>query len=504
MPQTERRKQIGLLGFFSITGSMIMTVYSYPAFASSGFSLVFFLLFAGLLYFVPTALISAEMATGKGWETGGVYTWCSVAFGRRWGFMAIFLQWLQITVGFVTMLYFVVGALSYFLNWPTLNESPLLKFLAVMILFWGVTMANMRGTGFTERLSTLGLLFGVSLPALILVVLAVVYLVQGHPVHVDVSFASFFPDVTNIHTMVILVAFILSYAGIEASAVHVNELKNAQRNYPLAIMILTGFAILVNILGAMSIAIVIPAADINMSAGVVQAFKELLGIFHMGWAVYPIALLLAMGAIAEVSAWVVGPSHGLYTAAMDGILPACFKKKNARDVPVNLILAQGVVVSIWAVILTFGGGGANMSFLLAISLTVLTYLVMYVLLFMTYFKLKEDHADVERSFVVPGGEKGRRIIPVVGLGMVVFSLVVSFFPPSQIATENDGTYETILVAAFMVVMILPHLIYGMRKDANKEAFHLKRLAFGHHRNWWHPRGRHPFETHQGLGKDKIE
>ncbi|MFW5487303.1 MAG: amino acid permease [Desulfovibrio sp.] len=489
---SEIKKKMGLLGFFSITGSMIMTVYSYPAFASSGFSLIFFLLFAGLLYFVPTALISAEMATGEGWEVGGVYTWCSVAFGRRWGFMAIFLQWLQITVGFVTMLYFVVGALSYFLNWPALNESPMLKFLSVMVLFWGVTMANMRGTGFTERLSTLGLLFGVSLPALLLVILAVLYLVQGHPVHVDMSFTTFFPDFTNIHTLVILVAFILSYAGIEASAVHVNELKNAQRNYPLAIIILTVFAIVVNILGAMSIAIVIPAGDINMSAGVVQAFQELLNIFHMGWVVYPIALLLAMGAIAEVSAWVVGPSHGLYTAALDGILPACFKKKNSKDVPVNLILAQGVVVSLWAVILTFGGGGANMSFLLAISLTVLTYLVMYILLFMTYIKLKEDHADVKRSFVVPGGKRGQRIIPLIGLGMVIFSLVVSFFPPSQIAASNDGTYETILVAAFMVVLILPHLIYGLRKESNKEPFELHRLDFGHHRVWWHPRGRHPF------------
>ena len=333
-----------------------------------------------------------------------------------------------------------------------------------------------------------------SLPALILVVLAIVYLVQGHPVHVNMNFTSFFPDFTNIHTMVILVAFILSYAGIEASAVHVNELKNAQRNYPLAIIILTVFAIVVNILGAMSIAIVIPAADINMSAGVVQAFQELLNIFHMGWAVYPIALLLAMGAIAEVSAWVVGPSHGLYTAALDGILPACFKKKNSKDVPVNLILVQGVVVTAWAIVLTFGGGGSNMSFLLAISLTVLTYLVMYVLLFLTYFKLKTDHADVKRSFVVPGGEKGRQIIPLVGLGMVIFSLIVSFFPPSQIAEVNDGTYETILVMAFMVVLILPHVIYGMRKDSNKESFSLSRLEFGHHRNWWHPRGRHPFEA----------
>lgn len=35
-------KQLTLLGFFAITASMVMAVYEYPTFATSGFSLVFF------------------------------------------------------------------------------------------------------------------------------------------------------------------------------------------------------------------------------------------------------------------------------------------------------------------------------------------------------------------------------------------------------------------------------------------------------------------------------
>lgn len=34
-------KQLSLLGFFAITASMVMAVYEYPTFATSGFSLVF-------------------------------------------------------------------------------------------------------------------------------------------------------------------------------------------------------------------------------------------------------------------------------------------------------------------------------------------------------------------------------------------------------------------------------------------------------------------------------
>lgn len=497
MVEAQGGNKIGILGFFAMTGSMIMTVYNYPAFASSGFSLVFFILFAGTFFFIPTALISAEMATGKGWQTGGVYKWCSVAFGERWGFVAIFLQWLQISVGFVAMLYFIAGAFSYLFGWHALNTNPALKFTTIMIVFWLTTFANFRGTSLTARLSTIGLLLGVALPALVLITLAITYMTGGHPVHVTIAERTFFPELRNIHTWVILVAFILSCVGIEASAVHVNELKNAQRNYPIAVMILMVFVIFMNIMGGMSVAMVIPKSDINMSAGVVQTFQTLLDLYHMGWLVPVMALLLALGAVAEVGSWVMGPSQGMFAAAKDGILPPIFKRVNKHQVPVSLIVAQGLVVTVWAIILTFGGGGgSNMSYLLAISLTVVIYLSMYVLLFLAYFKLKRSHGDVKRSFLVPGGKFGQTVIPVVGLLMVLFSLAVSFFPPQQIAKQNDSVYVSILLSTFVVVLILPHVLFFFRKEENKEDYVLKRIDAFHHSHWFHPRGRYPFRFHQ--------
>ena len=47
--------QLGVFGFFAMTASMVMTVYEYPSFASSGFKLVFFLVVGGLLWFLPVS-----------------------------------------------------------------------------------------------------------------------------------------------------------------------------------------------------------------------------------------------------------------------------------------------------------------------------------------------------------------------------------------------------------------------------------------------------------------
>lgn len=38
---SKQAKSLTLFGFFAITASMVMTVYEYPTFATSGFHLVF-------------------------------------------------------------------------------------------------------------------------------------------------------------------------------------------------------------------------------------------------------------------------------------------------------------------------------------------------------------------------------------------------------------------------------------------------------------------------------
>ena len=126
-------KKLTMFGFFSMTASMVMAMYEYPSFATSQFAVVFFVLLGGIFWFLPTALISAEMASVEGWSEGGVFGWVGNALhSDKVGFMALFFQWFQITVGLVTMSYFVIGMLADILNWQALNNLPWLKFLACL------------------------------------------------------------------------------------------------------------------------------------------------------------------------------------------------------------------------------------------------------------------------------------------------------------------------------------------------------------------------------------
>jgi amino acid transporter len=182
----------------------------------------------------------------------------------------------------------------------------------------------------------------------------------------------------------------------------------------------------------------------------------------MGWLIKISAVLLALGAFGEVAAWVSGPIKGIQSTADDGILPERFKKTNKNGVSVSLVIIQGIIVTIWAALLTFGGTGGNISFLLAMALTVIVYLSMYIIMFLAYYVLKTKHAEVQRSYMVPGGKLGRIIIPLVGLIMTVGAFIISFFPPSSLKSTEVISYEAILAISFVITMFLPHIIYHFR------------------------------------------
>ncbi|MFA5662420.1 glutamate:gamma-aminobutyrate antiporter [Castellaniella sp.] len=463
-------KQLSMLGFFAITASMVMAVYEYPTFATSGFSLVFFLLLGGFLWFIPVGLCSAEMATVQGWEEGGVFSWVSNSLGERWGFVAIACCYLEIAIGFIPMIYFLLGSLSFILNWPELNTDPVIKTIAGLVVLWVLTLTQFAGTKYTAKIAKIGFFGGILIPAAVLVILAIAYLVSGEPSATPITAAAFFPDFTKIGTLVVFVAFILSYMGVEASATHVNEMKKTS-DYPVAILLLVIVAIVLSSLGGLAVAMTIPSDEINLSAGIVQAFNELIGHYgpHYGWVVRILMALLVLGVLAEVASWIVGPSRGMLVTAQKGILPHPFDKVNKHGVPVALVVLQVVITTVALIVLTNTGGGNNVSFLIAMALTVVIYLCTYFLLFLAYIHLIRKQKDLPRAFHVPGGERFKIAVAGIGFLISLLAFFVSFVPPSGLpGGETVEMYTGTLVIAFLIVLAIPFIVYALHSKQGKK------------------------------------
>lgn len=457
MSQNDTSKKLTRFGFFAMTASLFITVYEYPTFAASGKTLIFFLLLCGLFWFLPVALSSAELASIKGYQEGGIYSWVGKPLGEKFGFAAIFFQWFQITVGFVTMIYFIIGTMSDILNIPEMNKNPLIKFLTVVVIFWLLTLLQFKGTKTTARLAKLGFSIGIVVPVLIMFVLAIKYFMSGHTVSPNFSESHFFPDKKNIAA---LTSFMLAYMGVEASAPHITDLENPKKNYPMIMIVLVIVGMTLSTIGGSVVSMVLHG-QISSNEGVVQALQVLISPGKNSWGVIVLGCLVSFGVMAQVSSWIVSPTEGLLFVATKGLLPARFKKVNHADVPVPLLILQGIVVTIWAAVLTFGSGssGGNVSFQTAISLTVLIYLSAYLLFFIAYFVVIFKKKDLPRDYQIPGGQAGKIIVAGAGLLLSTAAMVTAFFVPDTLAKNEAKTYISLLVVSFVITIALPFLFY---------------------------------------------
>ena len=455
-----------------MTASMVMTVYEYPVFATSGFATVFYVVVAGIFWFIPVALIAAEFASIKLWPKEGIFSWVSRTLGDRFGFVAIFFQWFQITVGFITMIFFIVGALSYVLNWPEMITTPWIYFLFTIGIFWVITFSQFFGTKLTTLISRIGFVGGIIIPVSILFGMGILYIVNGEPLQITFSMQTLIPDFSKIDTLVVFAGFILAFMGIEASATHIDELNNSKKTYPIVMIGIVVLAIVLDSLGGIIIASVINLDTLGANIGLIQALEFLFSYtfktFGLGAeavaygaiAAKVIALVICFGVVAEIAAWVVGPSKGMYQSAKRGYLPSFFAKQNKYKVPVNFVLLQGILATMWAAILVFGSGGSGgMSFLLAIGLTVVLYLIAYLLFFMGYIVLIIKHKDLQRSYNVPFGKYGKWILVISGSILSVFTLIISIVPPASLVGEQKKTYLLLIIVCTIISVLAPLLWY---------------------------------------------
>ena len=170
---------LSLPTFILITSAVLISIRTFPLQALVGWQTIAFNIMAIILYLVPASFVSAELATG--WpEEGGVYVWVKEAFGERWGFVAIWLQWFQMTIGFIGILTFIAGTAAYLFD-PALAENKLFIFAVIVIVWWGATLLNLRGLKTYARLTTAFVILGAFIPMVALIIGGVLYLSNGHP-----------------------------------------------------------------------------------------------------------------------------------------------------------------------------------------------------------------------------------------------------------------------------------------------------------------------------------
>lgn len=469
------KKKISVLAIAMMTVAAVLSLRGLPMMAKEGTTMLFYIGFCTILFLLPASLVAAELGSAFSKENGGIYSWVKGAFGSRWGFVAIWLQWIQNVVWYPTVLGFAAASLAYLFGDTELSTNGKYTTLVILIIYWIATWVTFRGIGVVSKLTSWFLTLGTIVPGIFVIILAIIWVIQGNPIeflsgdgsaeHV-LMHARFFPHLSNLSTVSFLAGIILLFAGVEVQAVHATALKNPSKQFPKAMFIAMIIIFLLFTLGALAVATVIPAKEISLTAGLMQAFKDLLSKFGLEAIVPIMGLLLSFGAIGGVLAWIGGPSKGLLQTAKEGELPPVLAKTNKNGVQVSILWIQGIIVTLLSSIyLIFDD--VSVAFFVLSAMTAALYLTMYLIMYLAVIKLRYSQPNLERAYKVPGGKLGIWLIAGIGFLAVTFAIIVSFFPPSQLPIGSPLAY-VILVAGGLVVFIgAPIIIHMFKKPSWK-------------------------------------
>ncbi|NGX59841.1 MAG: Glutamate/gamma-aminobutyrate antiporter [Chlamydiae bacterium] len=452
-------KAISVFTLAMINVAAVSSVKNWPFTAELGFSSMFYFILAALVFFFPVSLVSAELATG--WpKRGGVYLWVKEAFGPKWGFLAVWLQWIENIVWYPTVLSFAAGTVAYLVN-PNLANSTIYTIVMVLLIFWGATIANFFGMKTSGWFSDMGAICGTLIPGTIIILLGGYWLIEGAPLQIDFSMDAFLPDF-NLSSMVLFTGVLLTFAGIEMSAVHALDVRNPQKDYPKAILFSAILILSLSILGVLAIAIVVPQKDISLTAGTMQAFTIFLSKYNLKALIPFVAVLMAAGLFGSVCTWIIGPTKGLLAAGQEGNLPPVFHKTNRHQAPVALMIAQGIIASALC-LMFFLMPTISSGFWILTVLVAQLYLVMYILVLIAALRLRYSQPKHKRPYKIPGGNVGMWVVCGLGILSGLFALLIGYIPPDQFEIGNKTFYTGFLICGTVLGCIAPFIILLFKK-----------------------------------------
>ena len=106
MANISKSVKLGVFTLAIMNVTAVVSLRGLPAEAEYGLSSAFYYLFAATRLPDTYLLVAAELAAMFRTSKGGVFRWVGEAYGKKFGFLAIFLQWVESTIWYPTVLTF--------------------------------------------------------------------------------------------------------------------------------------------------------------------------------------------------------------------------------------------------------------------------------------------------------------------------------------------------------------------------------------------------------------
>lgn len=266
--------------------------------------------------------------------------------------------------------------------------------------------------------------------------------------------STWLPDFSSLGNLSLFAVVLFGLLGMEMSAVHAEEVKNPKRDYPKALFYSTILVMSTLSLGSLAIVVVVPNESLSVVSGLIDAYAAFFKSYNMSWMTSIIAILIILGGLSGVSAWIIGPTKGLMVSARDGSLPEKFAHTNKFGAPTTILFSQALIFTVLssAFILL---DSINAAYWMLSDLCAQMALLVYVFMFAAAIKLRYSKPDQPRGYTVPGGNAVMWLLCVIGILCCLTAIIIGFVPPTQIPIGNVFIFESFLIGGLILFVLIP-------------------------------------------------
>jgi glutamate:GABA antiporter len=395
--------------------------------AAAGPSTILIWIFACLFFFVPLAASVLELSTRYPQE-GGLYVWTQHAFGDFSGFLVAWMYWMSNLPYFPAVLYFGAGSLLFaFPRGQKLANTSSYYLLFALGYLALITLLNVRGLKFGKWLNNLGA-FGSWVPIVILLVLAGISVFRFGSA-TKFTGESMTPQ-AGLKNAIFWSTIFFAFGGCETGSFMGEEIKDARRTIPRA-LIISGIVLAVSyIAGTIALLVALPSTAISGVGGFASAIQVMCNRLGLSWIVVLIALLIALNSIGGAASFLSSTSRLPFVAGIDRYLPQAFGRVHAKwGTPWIAITAYGFAGMLCA-LLSQAGSSVQSAYDLLVSMSIITYFIPFVFLFLAMIRLQREPFPVGVARL-PGGKPLAILLASVGLLTTLMTIVLAVVPPDD-------------------------------------------------------------------------
>ncbi|MEE4219184.1 MAG: APC family permease [Xanthomonadales bacterium] len=445
----KKKKALGTFDIVLYVISALLFLDQLTAAASVGPQSIFWLLLIALIYVTPYIMIVTELATAYPNE-GGIYDWVMRAFGPKAGAHISWLYWINMMLFVPTGFLLFAGVFSD-LFMPELGYMEQSAICLVLVAIMTVVLC--MDIKFAKWLPNIGAILK------IIFILSIagggIYLGMTKGPATEFSASTMTPAWgAGIGFLAMIVFNVTGWDTIAALARHIeNPAKSIPRGFAIAGVIV----VIMYLLAMTGVLVAVPVEDLGLIAGFVDTLQAMFNADGTGWwIVVTLGCILMFSLVSNNITWCMAANEAAMAAGRSGELPKVFGYLHPKTkAPMGAALLGGVVASVEVLLYGLLANTAEYLFWLILAFSTMIFFIPYLVMFISFVRLRRIDPDAPRPFRVPGGMGFAKLLAMSPFIVLVVSMYLLLLPPGE---PVDGPYVAAIVFGCLFVLGLGKFI----------------------------------------------